>query len=237
MTPAQIISMARSQTHTNSDQVSDADALIMLNAVYHDTMAFIKQFVGEDYFFDIWFADAVASQTNGEYPYPEQDGTNDGMEKLKGLAIKPTTDYDYHVPARQVDIRSLPYDWAWYLVNQPADDPIYLVADKSVFIAPNFTATTAGSAGNQQIKLYGIKQEIDLTSGGAESDILVPREYHPTVMVAGMKKFIYRHIGRESQITQAEKDYLTEKNLMVSQLSDRDISVGQAALPDDSSLE
>lgn len=237
MTVNQIIAMARSQSHTNSEQVSDADALIFLNTVYHDTMAFIKQFVAEDFFLDIWAADAIADQVNGEYVYPEQDGTNAGMEKLKGLAVKSTPDALYHVPAKQVDIRSLAYDWAWYLANQPASSPIYWIADKSLFLAPNFSVDTAGESGNAQIKLYGIKQEVDLASSGAESTILVPREYHPNVLVEGMKVYIYAHIGDEAKKKEQALEYKAQKDLMAAQLSDRDISTGQAAMPDDSNLE
>jgi hypothetical protein len=236
MTVAQIITLARAITHTNSAQVSDAQALIFLNAVYHDKMASVIQMVGEDLFFDVWLADAVASQANGEYILPAPDASNAGMLKLKQLFVKVNSTDTYYTKARQVDLRSLPNDWNWYLENQPMSDPVYFVADQSFFLAPNFTATTAGGGGNAQLKLMGIKREIDLVDSGAEATILLPREFH-TVLAIGMKRWIYDLLGKTGEKNDAINEDALETNKMLSALSDRDISLGQASLPQETDLE
>jgi hypothetical protein len=135
-----------------------------------------------------------------------------------------------------VDVRALQNDWSWYLDNQSTDDPIYWVADSSLFLAPNFTSTTAGGAGNNQLKLFGVKREIDLVDAGAEATILLPREYHH-VLALGMKAWIYDLLGKTNEKNDAKNEYEMEKNKMLSALSDRDISLGVATLPSDALLE
>lgn len=236
MTVAEIITLARVVTHTNSAQVSDAQALIFLNAVYHDLMASAVQMVGEDFFFDIWLADAVSGQTNGEYIFPLPDSSNAGMLKLKQLFVKVANTDTYYTKARQVDVRALQYDWDWYLANQPSSDPVYFIADQSFFLAPNFTATSAGGAGNAQLKLMGIKREIDLGGSGAEATVLLPREFHQ-VLALGLKPWVYDLLGKTVEKNDAKNEYEIEKNKMLSALSDRDISLGQASMPDESDIE
>lgn len=236
MTVDQILTLGGDLAHVNTDQVPTASRVIDLNNVYHDFLSGIRQYVSEDHFLDIWKTDAISGQTNGEYVFPTQDGTNAGMSKLKQLYVKPRSTDTYYVKATQVDVRTLPYDWDWYLTNQPMDAPIYFVADNSFFLAPNFTDETAGDAGNEQIELYGVKQEVDLASGGAETTILVPREYH-SVLAKGVKAYCYARIGKDAEQRVAFAEYEAEKQKAYSELSDRDISEGQAMLPDDTHLQ
>lgn len=237
MTVSTIIALARTLTKTTSSQVSDANALVFLNAVYHDAIAAVLQYVSEDFLFETWVTDALASQENGEYPFPSPDADNAGLWKLKGVEVKPLTTDLYYVKATQVDIRSLDKPWDWYLVNQPASTPIYWIADDSFFLAPNFTSDTAGNAGNEQIKLHGTKRVSDLGASGAENTILLPREYHAKVLAKGMKPYIFDLLKQTSLKNDALVEYENEKQKMVLELSDRDISLGQLSLPNDQDLQ
>lgn len=237
MTVDNILAQARNQTKTNTSQVSASNALLWLNIVYHETLAVIRSYVSEDFFFDMWVTDALADQINGEYTFPEQDTTNPGLEKLKRVEVKPASTDLYYKTARQVDVRSLPEGWDYYLQNQPAGDPIYFVADRSFFLAPNYTDDSAGDSGNEQIRLFGIKQAVDLASGGAEATILVPREYHGRVLALGIEKYIYSFLQKHQEATMAENKYRAALLQMASELSDRDISEGLMSLPDDAHLQ
>lgn len=237
MTVDNIIALARTLTKTNTTQVSAANGLSFLNAVYHDTVASLLQYVSEDFLFEVWVTDAIADQAKGEYVFPAPDANNAGLAKLKGVEIKPLSTSDYYIKATQVDVRNLTNGWDWYLANQPASTPIYWIADDSLFIAPNFTSDTAGGAGNAQIKLYGTKRVSDLASGGAESTILVPREYHAKVLAKGIKHYIYDLLKKTSSKNDSLVEYENEKQKMILELSDRDISVGLATLPDDNHLQ
>lgn len=237
MTVDQLITLGLDVSHLNSSQVSAAKALVYLNAVYHDCVAGITQNVGEDFFLDVWVGDAVADQTNGEYSFPAGDGSVAGLRKLKQLDVKVNSDQTYFTKARQVDIRSLGEGWDWYLANQPSSEPIYFVADKSFFLAPNFTSDTAGAAGNGQLKLTGIKAVKDLAASGAETTILVPREFHANVFGPGLARWYYKHVGKDAEAETARQEYEAAKLAMYADLSDRDVSIGQTTMPDDYNLQ
>lgn len=236
MTVDAIITTGQDKAHVNTDQVSAANGLKYLNLVYHDLCSAIRQYVGEDFFFDLWSANAVSGQTNGEYVFPQPDASNAGMAKLKQLSVKVRSTDTYFTKARQVDLRNLAYDWDWYLANQPIDEPIYYVADDSFFLAPQFTASTVGSGDNAQLKLYGVKREIDLLAAGAETTILVPREYH-NALIKGVKAHCFDHIGKDAEQSKAFAEYEADKLKALSELSDRDSSLGQATLPSDVDLQ
>lgn len=54
-----ILSQARSQAHTTTSVVNDAEALFLLNNIYHDTVNTIKKEVGENFLYQDWEIDTV----------------------------------------------------------------------------------------------------------------------------------------------------------------------------------
>ncbi len=106
-----------------------------------------------------------------------------------------------------------------------------------MFIAPQFTADTAGGADNAQIRLLGTKRVSDLVSGAAESTILIPREYHAKLLMTGIKHYIFDLLRKTDLKNDSLVEYENEKNKMVLELSDRDISIGQLTVPDDIHLQ
>lgn len=237
MTVAQIIAMALDQCHTKSGQVSSTNLLSYFNIARKELGNAIIKDVDENFFFEIWKRDAVADQENGEYPYPEADNDSAGMLKALGVFIKPySTDIDYK-KALEVDIKSLPYDWAYYLTNQPKTDPIYFLGDNSVFIAPQFVAADlpASPSGNVQIKINGLVKFIDLAADAAATAILIPDDSHHRIAI-GMKQFIFMARGKRNEALSAKQEFEIEKAAMIDELTNRDNSGMTAKLPNDTGL-
>ena len=244
MTPQQIVNLALSNTHTKSTQITDANQLLFFNLARHDVAAIIKKDVNEDYFYQIWKVDAEdntnATRDNGEYLVPKTTATDIGMNKLIGLAIKAYSTDTYYTPAREVNIRELlqQHDWDWYMENQPKSDPIYYIADESIFIAPEFKPADlpAVQAGNNQIKLYGIVNLIDLAIDDTADEVLIPDEHHDVIAI-GMEKYIYKARGKKKEAFDSMADYKEAVADMVDALTNRDDSFMQAELPDTTNLE
>lgn len=217
MNVSTIISTARLNSHIISDQLSDADAVGFLNMIYQDMAASIISDVGEDFFFQTWTRDAIVDQTNGEYPYPVSNGSAGGMLRLKKICLKMISDSTEYTATREVDLSTLSRDWEWYLTNQPISDPIYFVADESIFIAPNFTNDRIQN-GVGQIKLHGIQRLVDLASTDSESDIKIPVEYH-WILSLGMEQWIYRSRGKFDESRQSRSNYDHAKKDMIEKLN------------------
>lgn len=241
MTVQEIMDLALLNSHTKSAQLgtnSATNQLIWFNIIRKDLGQAIITKVNENYFFQIWTRDAVASQNNGEYPYPEQDDDSAGMLKCLRLSVKTDNDDDYYTPADEIDIKTLPRDWAYYLANQPRANPIYFLGDESFFVAPQFAVDNlpTSPSGNAQIKLYGTAKLIDLAAGAAASTILIPDDFHHLIAI-GMEQYILKNRGKRAEATAAKNEYEYEKNVMIDELSNRDESNMQAALPDDTNLQ
>ena len=90
-----IITEARTNTSTNVDQVSAANALIFLNRVYHDLVNALQD-IDELFFYQSWVADAVADQTNGEYKFQADSATVQGLKKLLKMEVKTHQNNTYY---------------------------------------------------------------------------------------------------------------------------------------------
>jgi hypothetical protein len=193
--------------------------------------------VDENYFFNIWNRDAIANQTNGEYPYPAATNNAAGMLKALGIFVKGSLSDMFHTPADEVDIKTLPHDWAWYLANQPKHKPIYFIADESIFIAPQFVASDlpASPSGNGQIKINGIAKLTDLDVGAPDAAILIPDDSHQRIAL-GMKQWIFKARGKTKDAIAAQQEFEFEKQTMIDEMTNRDNSGMTAKLPNDASL-
>lgn len=236
MTVAQIQSLALALTGTKSGQVGTADLLTWFNIARKRVGSVIMKDVDENYFFQIWKRDAVAAQTNGEYPYPEADNDSAGMVKCLNVAIKGYSTDLYYQIAREVKLADLEYDWEWYLANQAKSNPIYFIGDESIFIAPQFAAADVGASGNVQIKLTGLAKLTDLTAEGAATTILIPDD-HQHVIAMCMMPFILRSRGKKSEADSEENNARIALEDMCDSLTNRDHSNQQATLPNDSALQ
>ena len=97
--------------------------------------------------------------------------------------------------------------------EQPESAPLYLVYDKSLNVFP--APSNVG-----KIMLYGISDPTDLQTGGAESTVKIPIDFHHLI-VTGNEYRIHKYLRN----TQAKNDSLVEYEnaclRMIEQLSDR----------------
>jgi len=238
MTFNEIISLALTMSHTKTAQVSADNLKAFFNIKRKELGNVIIKDVDEEFFFQIWKRDAIAAQENGEYPYPEADADSAGMLKSKAVYIKGySTDLEY-IKAKDVKLANLPYDWNYYLDNQPKSSPIYFIGENSLFIAPQFNANDLPDdpSGNAQVKLVGIAKLIDLDTEATSADILIPDDSHHRIAI-GMKELIFRSRGKTSEADKAFNEFEAEKSKMIDELTNRDTSTMIASLPDDEHLQ
>lgn len=231
-----IIALALADSHTKAGQVSSTNLASYFNICRNELGNLIIKDVDEDFFFQIWKRDAVVNQENGEYPYPEADSDSAGMLKCNNVYVERKSTGPYHLPAREVKLSQLNHDWSWYLDNQPKSDPIYFIADESIFIAPQFTADDlpASPSGNAQIKLTGIAKLTNLAAGATEAAVLIPT---PERIAIGMKYWILKSRNLNAAAAAAKQEFDTAKLTMVSELTNRDNSEMCARTPDDTALQ
>jgi hypothetical protein len=160
------------------------------------------------------------------------------MLKLKSIYIKGyDTDLEY-TKCREVKLADMPYDWDYYLKYQPKSDPIYFIADSSIFIAPQFDAEDLpdSPSGNAQVKLVGIPKFTDLDAGATAAAILIPDDSHHRIAV-GMKELIFRSRNKTAEADRAFNEFEAEKAKMIDELTNRDNSQMIATLPNDTHLQ
>lgn len=116
-----------------------------------------------------------------------------GMKKIESVYVAyNTTTYDTtgkleYTKCTLVTRTSLEMEWEWYEEHQSADNPLYIIADASIFIAP--VPTVAISTG---IKLTGIRKIADYSISTTESEMGITAEY-AYVLVQGLLPYIYRY--------------------------------------------
>ena len=237
MTYNEIITLALTDSHTKAGQISAASLKSFFNIARNELGNAIIKDVNENFFYEIWKRDAIANQENGEYPYPKATQDAPGMSKCQGLFVKGYKDDLDYTKATEVDIKTLPKDWSWYLNNQPNAQPIYFIGDESFFVAPQFKSADLPDtpAGNNQIKLLGISKFVDLDTGAPDSAILIPDDSHHRIAI-GMEPWILKARGKKNEATLAFQEFEVEKQKMVDELTNRDNSGMTAKLPNDYGL-
>jgi hypothetical protein len=116
-----------------------------------------------------------------------------GMKKIESVYVAyDNTTYDTtgkleYTKCALVTRTSLQMEWEWYEEHQIATNPLYIIADASIFIAP--VPTIALSAG---VKITGIRKIADYAIDTTESNMGITAEY-AYVLVQGLLPYIYRY--------------------------------------------
>ena len=112
-----------------------------------------------------------------------------------------------------------------YRNNQPAQQPLYKISDNSIRLYPVATEYVANG-----LKIYTIRDQVDLSLTSSESDIKIPRQYH-NYIASGMLVWMYqqRQMYEEKQIAEAKRS--DKKDDLIKDLSNRNISPLEASLP------
>ena len=237
MTVQQIIDLALSNAHTKETQVLAANTIIWYNKARARVYAFIRQYVDENYFADDFFIDAVVSKANGEYTLPVYAVGPPivyGISEIDRVLIKGYSTDTYYTAAQEVDIKTLPYDWSWYLTNQPKNLPLYYLGKDVIRIAPQFDTADVVAVDNNQIKLHGQRSLLDLAAGATDS--VIPDHVH-FVLADFMVPDILRARGRMSEAQTAENRLPGVVSEMVNTLTNRTKDDDTAKLPDETALE
>lgn len=216
MTPAEIISDFRFDTAwTSTSQVSDAQALRLLNKSYRTFLNRIKSKVKEGFFYQEWYADTVQNQS--EYALPIRTASVDWCDKLISVSVKYSSTDTEHTQLRADTIDNLTEDLSRYKTNQPKSDAFFIVNDLSYWIFPAPTEVVT-----EWIKLYGIKDPIELTLAWVEASVLIPIAFHD-VLIKGMKYWFYssRWLDYVWAKNDAKAEFYQDMDTAISQLSDR----------------
>lgn len=216
-----ILNKSRRLAYTNIWQYPNVEWLEDLNEIYQDLVTTITQEVNENYFYDIFKGDLVVWQN--EYTFRTPTAGVVWMNKLKALYIKYDTDYK---KARQISESTMEMTPEWYEINQSPENPLFRIADNSVFIYP--TPTEAVVWG---IKLSATTMPKDLLINDDESAIKLHRQYH-NVLVWGILPYIFQSKGMINEKNDALATYERLKRDLVRKLTDRDLSPLVTSLPD-----
>lgn len=135
-------------------------------------------------------------------------------------------DWIIYQRANNVSLDNFPMDEGYYRDTQPQYMPMYKISDKSLRIYPVSPIDVVNG-----IKIYIIRDQIDLTISATESDINIPRQYHNFIAYWMVPRIYQRRwMANESDRTQAVFD--AKRDEMMKELSNRNISpVSTTLLP------
>lgn len=225
MTVADILLEARNIWGAlQTNPITDAMLLKWLQEPYHELENAIVTQINEDYFFDILKTNLIADQN--EYTLQPSTSVATWVKKIISVEVKRNTNDAY---------RSVPPMKKDYDQNKALDDlevttqlpGFYDIKDSSVFLYPKPTSTIMWAATiTNWLQMQAIVNMIDLTLAGTETDIYPGhtelRQYHSLLPLwLAHKIYIYKKMWTEAREVRAL--FLEQKQIMIDNLSDRDI--------------
>lgn len=260
MTPTEIISLGYLQAHTTATEVDPSDvtyanSYLFLNLAIDKIMNRIITDIDESFLYEIWTTNA-GEKVHGEYPLPIQTGTGvgetfyAGAKKIERVFVNYENPDDYtdmdewkthYKEAKEIDQSMLKSDWNYFLQEQPEDEPIFFVGDRSIFIAPQFEADDIGAEPNNQIKMEGVRtwKKLNYTDDSVleiEHLIGVPREFH-YILAIGWESEFKRSRLRPDEKNEAAAEFAREIEKLIVDLGSRTLAPDEAQLPSDVSLQ
>ena len=224
-------------SHTTLDQIGGSDAigeatcLRWLNKVKDRFWSWIVTAVGEDFRWQQWTTPSVVGQS--EYPMLEVASDRNGMKKIENVYVAydntlyaETSKLEY-TKCTLVTRTSLEFEWEWYEAHQIATNPLFIIADASIFIAP--VPTVAISTG---IKITGIRKIADYTTATPETDMGITAEY-AYVLVQGLIPYIYRYQWKINEANAETLEYERIETKALYDLGDRTTWPFYAKYPDE----
>jgi len=219
-----IISLARKQAHTSDSLINNDEALGLLNIVYQDCIRTIKDSVGEEFLFQEWEISTVAWEN--AYPFDKATAWVDGIDKIVNVRVKYRESDTHYTIVKPGTIQSLEKDEAYYQEFQSELSPFFLVQNEvlKIYPAPKESITDGLVVGS----LMWVK---DLTLSTVESDILVRREFHST-LIHGLMMYFFQRRWLTNDEEFYKQRYKQEKREMVRSMSDIVESPIKVQLPD-----
>ena len=213
-----IITLSRTLTHTDSDQVTDANALIYLNIVYHNIANAVME-IDEDYFWDIFSVDPWTVADQNEYTFAVATSTTPWMKKIQRIQIKWTSTDDFQSLISSDTLANYPTTTDRLNTNLSTDEGFYDIKDGSYFIYPAPAESVTWG-----LEIQATSTLIDLVAWGAES-LVYPRnselrDYHH-VLAIGMKQYIYSQQGLTNDKNDSINEYKQALEEMLETVKDR----------------
>lgn len=232
-TPSTIISRARRLYNINTSQWSDADALSDLNELKNNFQSELINAVEEDWNWELWTADTVALQW--EYTLPSVWASTAWAKQIKQVSIcydastYENTGKIVYTPCKVVNPNTLDQHWSWYEENQSQDNPIYFIADDSLFIAP---IPLSWEAWANYLELRGIKSIPDYTLSTTESEMVFPLDIQQ-IFVQWLEPYVMRTKWMDrNEINASIAEYERLKKQKIKQMTARLESAWYMLYPD-----
>lgn len=224
-----IIDLSRNLTYKTSDQVSDTNLIKYTNINYRQLVRKIINDVNEDFFYEEWTTDLVWWQE--EYTLKQANSTQQGSFKILWVSIKYSDDNEYYTKLEAQTIATLDKSISYYKTNQPKTEPFYRLAENSIFIYPTPLENLT-----EWLKLYWIKNAIDLDITATETDFIIPKEYLHVIAYGNMYH-IYLADWEIDKANVSKQNYYNEVNEMINELNERNLSATEIILPNLTNLE
>ena len=216
-----IESQLRTRTWVSTWQYSQAQFLLDINEAKDEFWSAIVAKLNNDRNWDSWKLDSTT--LDSEYAIPTVAYDTAWTKVLSWVALNytwdtyTTTGLPIYVPARLVSPDSLEHEWNYYVENQSTSDPIYMVADNSIFIAPSFR--TAWLA--DRIKLSGIRKIPDYTIATTEAGMKIPVDFQRLLIWACIPNALMAKRVDDNTVQKAQNDYESKKTVAIQNLSQR----------------
>lgn len=220
------IDRARSLNWVDKLQYDDVLWLQDANIIIHQIEDYITSAIWEWYFWDILKIDTtVIWQTEYSIPILETWAFN-WAPKIESISIKYWNEY---IKARPINRQTLDYDLTWYEVNQSEADPIYFIADNSVFIYP-----APKTAVTNWLKIYWIKSLADAELTTTDEELFwwkIPTKYYYYIS-DWMEYYIKKFQRQDNEAINAKRLFDNEKlPELVEKLGNRKIWISERWTP------
>ena len=207
------INTARTQSHTPITLVDDDEGLLLLNLEYQDWVSFIKDKIGEEYFFKEYVNDVVAGSV--DYPLDLPTSVAEGIDKIIKVGIKYTLDQEFYTMCTPMSVKTLTNTLDYYKTGQPTTTPFYTISENMIRIYPASEVDIDEGA-----YLASTYTPIDLLIGDDESKILIPRQYQTGLLYGLMSRmFQKRGLTNDEQYYKSRAD--VERSNMVKSMGNR----------------
>lgn len=183
-----------------------------LNKVKNRFWAKVVARLDEDRHYQEWTIDWWTIALQSEYTLASVSTSTEWTKVLKWVLLNYNWEtYEKtwllkYVKATEVNRQTLAHEWNYYLENQSEDEPIYFVADNSIFIAPVPTSTTAGA---ERLKLIWIRNIVDYTIDTTEDEMIIPIDEIEVLMLWVIPYALKTKRAEQWEILKAEQEYKT----------------------------
>lgn len=236
MNYADLCTLSRELSNVSQDDYSDTRLLPFFNRVKDNLWSYMLTSIKENYNWDIWTTESFLNQS--EYVLPEAATDTEWNLKINSVSIN----YDWetyddgsfkYVKAKRVYFETLKYEWSYYANNQPKTNPLVVVADKSVFIAPH---PKTWELWVNRIQLKGIKSIVDYNVNTPESELWLP-SYLFDVLVQWVLPYIHRSEWRKDEASFEQKIYKEDREEAAQKFANRYEWVYYAKFPNQVDME